>query len=456
MPPTPAQTSPKDIFSVSRLNRTVRGLLEDVFAQVWVEGEISNLRRISSGHWYFTLKDDQAQVGCAMFRGQNRLLRFSPKDGMQVLLRGRVGLYEARGNYQIVVEHMQQGGEGALLRAFEALKQRLDQEGLFSAENKRPLPSLPLRIGVITSAGGAALRDVLSVLQRRFPAIPVIVYPSAVQGQGAPAQLRDALARALQREECDVLLLTRGGGSMEDLWAFNDEALARAIYAADIPIVSAVGHEIDFTIADFVADQRAPTPSAAAELLSPDQDTIASALQRYQQRLQAIANRGLAQRRKQIESIEARLHRAHPGRRLEARAQRLDELSGRLQRALQAKLRQARQDVEALHARLHHRAPEHRIRHLEEHCSGLDARLRAALLSGMERRRHRLEKSMATLHVVSPLATLERGYAIVTRDRDGMPLQRADQVEVNETVSARLAHGELKCRVEQRVELKTP
>jgi exodeoxyribonuclease VII large subunit len=440
---------PKEIYSVSRLNRTVRGLLEDVFQQVWVEGEISNLRRIASGHWYFTLKDAQAQVSCAMFRGQNRLLRFSPRDGMQVLVRGRVGLYEARGNYQVVVEHMEEGGEGALLRAYEELKGRLDREGLFADDHKRPLPTLPRRIGVITSAGGAALRDVLSVLRRRFPAIPVLVYPSAVQGQEAPAQLRAALTRALQRQECDVLLLTRGGGSLEDLWAFNDEDLARLIHAAEIPIVSAVGHEIDFTIADFVADQRAPTPSAAAELLSPDQQSILTALQRYRQRIGTAMQRSIDQRNRQLQTLDQRLQRAHPGRRLEAGSQRLDELSERLQRLIQQRLQESSRRLESVQARLHQQDPGRRLQQLQEHGNGLDQRLRSALQAGMERRRFRLEKAMATLQVVSPLATLERGYAIVTRDQDDALLQRADQVEVGDTVRARLAHGELTCRVEQ-------
>jgi len=447
----PPSDRPKEIYSVSRLNRTVRGLLEDVFQQVWVEGEISNLRRISSGHWYFTLKDAQAQVSCAMFRGQNRLLRFSPRDGMQVLVRGRVGLYEARGNYQVVVEHMEEGGEGALLRAYEELKNRLDREGLFDDDHKRPLPSLPRRIGIITSAGGAALRDVLSVLRRRFPAIPVLVYPSAVQGREAPAQLRAALTQALQRRECDVLLLTRGGGSLEDLWAFNDEALARLIHAATIPIVSAVGHEIDFTIADFVADQRAPTPSAAAELLSPDQQGIITALQRYQQRIAVAMQRGIDQRSRLVLTLEQRLQRAHPGRRLEAGSQRLDELSERLQRLIAQRLQQSRRQLESLQGRLRQQDPSQHLQRLDEHCNGLEQRLHSALQGGMERRRFRLEKAMATLQVVSPLATLERGYAIVTRDQDDKLLQHADQVEVGDRISARLAHGELQCRVEKRI-----
>jgi len=443
-------SKPTDIYSVSRLNRTVRGLLEDVFDQVWVEGEISNLRRIASGHWYFSLKDDGAQVSCAMFKGQNRRLRFSPRDGMQVLVRGRVGLYEARGNYQIVVEHMEQGGEGALLRAFEELKQRLDKEGLFDDAHKQPLPTLPARIGIITSASGAALRDVLSVLKRRFPAIPVLVYPSAVQGQQAPEQLRDALRSAIQRQECDVLLLTRGGGSLEDLWAFNDEALARIIHASPIPIISAIGHEIDFTIADFVADQRAPTPSAAAELLSPDQRAFHATLQGYAERFHATMQRELNQRQRQLDGLDARLQRAHPGRRLEAHAQRLDELAQRLQRATEARLQRQQARVQALQVRLQAQAPQQRIGRLEEHNKHLESRLLAAMRSALQQRKHRLETAMSTLNVVSPLATLERGYAIITRPGDGTLIHSSKQVRTGDSISARLADGELDCRVEAR------
>lgn len=445
-PRSDGATGPREVYSVSRLNRTVRGLLEDLFDQVWVEGEVSNLRRISSGHWYFTLKDDQAQVSCAMFRNRNRLLRFSPSDGMQVLLRGRVGLYEARGNYQIVVDEMQQGGEGALRRAFEDLKQRLDREGLFAADRKRPLPLLPRAIGVITSPGGAALRDVLSVLRRRFPAIPVIVYPSAVQGRDAPRQLIDALHLALRRRECDVLLLTRGGGSLEDLWAFNDEDLARALYAADIPVVSAVGHEVDFTIADLAADQRAPTPSAAAELLSPDRAVMVLTLTRYRQRLQTGALRLLGDRRRLLDALHGRLQRAHPGRRLEARSQRVDELLLRLESALERRVARQRQRLDGLDHRLLRHHPGARLDRLAAHCDQLAARLRAATDQGLQRRRQRLAQATATLQAVSPLATLERGYAIVT-DAAGRTVQQAAQVSVGDAVSARLAAGELRCRV---------
>ena len=446
--PIPPTKKPKAIFTVSRLNRSVRGLLEDVFDQVWVEGEISNLRRIASGHWYFSLKDSTAQVSCAMFKGQNRKLRFSPGDGMQVVVRGRVGLYEARGNYQIVVESMQEGGEGALLRAFQQLKQRLDQQGLFDDAHKRPLPALPRCIGIITSVGGAALHDVLSVLRRRFPAIPVQVYPTAVQGAEAPAQIRAALASAIARADCDVLLLTRGGGSLEDLWAFNDEALARDIHACPIAIISAVGHQVDFTIADFVADQRAPTPSAAAELISPDQRAWQTHLQQYQQRLSRVIQQQSNAHRSRLQALQQRLQHAHPGRRLEARAQRLDELSLQLNRTIRDRLQQRRATLQASEARLLAQSPGQHLARLAERHRNLALRLGNAMRAALQRSHQQLDRLIATLNVVSPLATLERGYAILTRDKDQQLITRSQQLQPGEPITARLGSGRIGCRVE--------
>ncbi|MCP5022944.1 MAG: exodeoxyribonuclease VII large subunit, partial [bacterium] len=270
MPSSPSISAPqRDIYSVSRLNSEVRAVLDASFPLLWVEGEISNLARPSSGHIYFSLKDPHSQVRCAMFRMKRQRLRFEPENGMQVLVRARPNLYEARGDFQLSIEHMELGGEGLLRQAFEELKQRLDQEGLFDSGQKRPLPQFPRQIGVITSPSGAAIRDMISVLKRRLPAIPVVIYPVQVQGDRSAVDINQAVQLANRRSECDLLILTRGGGSLEDLMAFNDEQVARAIAASEIPIISAIGHEIDFTIADFVADQRAPTPSAAAELATP-------------------------------------------------------------------------------------------------------------------------------------------------------------------------------------------
>ena len=275
----------RDVYTVARLNREVRGLLEAGLPSIWIEGELSNFSRPASGHWYFTLKDEAAQVRCVMFRQRNQAIRVAPQDGMQVLLRARVGLYEPRGDFQLIVDHLEEAGEGVLRRRFEALKLALAAEGLFDAARKRELPRLPRCIGVVTSPSGAALRDVLQVLQRRFPAIPVLIYPVPVQGASAAREIAETLALADRRAEVDVLLLVRGGGSLEDLWAFNDESLARAIDHLTLPLISGIGHEVDFTIADFIADVRAPTPSAAAELAVPDSMALLAELAATTRRL---------------------------------------------------------------------------------------------------------------------------------------------------------------------------
>src|SRR5580700_5001795 len=294
---SPSARPDRDVYSVSRLNREVRTLLERGFGMIWLEGEISNFSRPSSGHWYFSMKDAGAQVRCAMFRQRNMLCAFTARDGQKVLLRARIGLYEPRGEFQLLVEHMEDAGLGALKRQFDELAAKLAAEGLFAPERKRPLPALPKRIGVITSPSGAAIHDILHVLARRFAAIPVLLYPVAVQGAAAAAEIIAALALAGRRAECDVLILARGGGSLEDLWAFNDEALARAIVASPIPVITGIGHEIDFTIADFAADVRAPTPSAAAELVVPDAEEWLAAFVRLSTRLQRGMRRSLDERR---------------------------------------------------------------------------------------------------------------------------------------------------------------
>jgi exodeoxyribonuclease VII large subunit len=297
---SPNSPPPREIFTISRLNREARVLLERGLGSLWLEGEISNLSRPSSGHWYFSLKDEAAQVRCAMFRQRNLLVRFPVRDGSHVLARGRVSLYEARGEFQVVVEHLEEAGEGLLRRRFEELKARLGAEGLFDSRHKQPLPRLPGRIGVITSPTGAALRDILHILRRRFPAVPVLIYPVAVQGEAAPREIEQALRLASARRDCDVLIVARGGGSLEDLWAFNDEAVARAIFACPIPIVSGVGHEVDFTIADLVADERAPTPSGAAERVVPDRAEWLRGFALASQRVQSATRRRLNELRNDL------------------------------------------------------------------------------------------------------------------------------------------------------------
>jgi len=439
----------RDIFTVSRLNRTVGHLLEGSFPLLWVEGELSNLARPSSGHWYFSLKDADAQVRCAMFRGRNQRLNFTPEDGMQLLVRAKVGLYEARGEFQMIVEHMEEAGDGALRRAFEALKQRLAAEGLFDDEQKLPVPSLPKRIGVITSPTGAAVRDIVSVLQRRFPAIPVIIYPVPVQGEGAAAKIAAMIETAEQRNECDVLLLARGGGSLEDLWAFNEEVVARAIHACTLPIVSGIGHEIDFTIADFVADQRAPTPSAAAELVSPDQEEWMADLQAYNAHFKMLMENRLSEQSQQLVWLGKRLQQQHPGTQLRQRAQRVDDLEQRFRLALRGQLRETRAGIAELRARLHRHIPEHRVAQLQTRFKTLRQRMQTAMSHKVDNRRQLLAATSRALDAISPLATLHRGYAIVSGIPGGEVLRGTKGVHPGDQVQARLANGKLICTVNE-------
>ena len=445
----PATATERDVYTVSRLNSEVRALLEGSFPLLWVEGEISNLARPSSGHLYFSLKDPNAQVRCAMFKGANRALGFTPANGMQVLARARVGLYEGRGEYQLIVEGMEESGEGALHRAFEQLKNRLAAEGLFAPEHKQAMPALPRQIGVITSPTGAALRDILHVLERRFAAIPVIIYPVPVQGKSAAGDIARMIRLASQRKECDVLILARGGGSLEDLWSFNEEIVARAIYNCAIPIVTGIGHEIDFTIADFVADQRAPTPSAAAELVSPDGAEWLQKIKRLDARLLTLTRNRLRQQIQTLKWLNGRLVQQHPGRRLQQQGQRLDELEQRLTRAQRSLLRDRLATLAELRARLRQYSPSHRVARSEAHRYQLMQRLRAAMRLKLERQRTQLESLMRALDTVSPLATLRRGYAIVTDYPDGGVVRRAADVQVGEQVQAKLGEGRLICEVRE-------
>ena len=484
----------RDVFTVSRLNATVRSLLDRSLGLVWVEGELSNLAQPSSGHWYFTLKDRDAQLRCAMFRLRNASVGFAPKAGQHVLVRGRVGLYEARGDYQLIVEHMEDAGLGALRREFERLKQQLESEGLFALERKRPLPQIPRRIGIITSRSGAAIRDILHVLARRFPAAPVLIYPASVQGHEAVPTLVRALQTAGARAECDVLIIARGGGSLEDLWAFNDERLARVISDCPIPVVSGVGHEVDFTICDFVADVRAPTPSAAAELVVPDRRAYLETLVRHEQRLHALMQRELRATAARFDGMSLRLSLLHPGVQLQQHAQRLDELETRMAASMQrglkaglahvasmelrfrlvhpgARLRQQQQRlaqlsqqlaasmryqiedrsgrIAELAAQLEQASPAHRLREHDLRQESLSARLNHAMQQNVARAAHRLALAQRALDAVSPLATLGRGYAIVTRT-DGKVIIDSKQVEAGEEIEARLGKGRIRALVTGR------
>lgn len=440
------QSSQPPVYSVSQLNRAVRTLLEGKFPLIWVEGEISNLTRPASGHMYFSLKDEQAQVRCAMFRNRNMLLRFKPENGMQVKVRARVSLYEGRGEFQLIAEHLEEAGYGALQRAFELLKQKLSEEGLFAEAHKQPLPEFPCRVGVITSATGAALRDILHVLKRRFPLLPVLIYPVPVQGDGAAPAIVQALENASRTKACDILILARGGGSLEDLWAFNEESVARAIHACSLPVITGIGHETDFTIADFVADQRAPTPSAAAELVSPNQDEILNQFISYNKYLIDLINRITKQKERDITHLRARLLQQHPQRRMEQLALRIDELDQRLHRGWDNALRHQHSRLTGLRQSLQLHNPAKRLQQLRAELEKLRLRLDQGITLRLRSTINRLTEAGRALDAYSPLATLDRGYALITRDQT--LIKSISQVSPGDTVTARLTDGKMKCRIE--------
>lgn len=391
-----------EILTVSQLNEQARLTLEEYFKIIWITGEISNLAKPSSGHFYFSLKDEHAQIRCAFFRNNHRRITFNLENGQHVLIQAQVSLYEARGDYQLIIQQIEIAGVGALQIAFEQLKKNLKKEGLFSTEFKKEIPSLPKQIGVITSASSAALRDILKVLKRRFASIPVVVYPTMVQGDKAAPQVIAAIKTANERNECDTLIITRGGGSLEDLWPFNEELVARAIFNSEIPIITGIGHEIDFTIADFVADQRAATPSAAAEWASPDKSE-------WQQQINNILNQ--------------------------------------LRHTMKSTLRHYRIHVDSLNKRLQH--PGKRLHDYFIQMNTLKHRLITAITYETKYQQQRLATLSQSLHALSPLKTLDRGYAIVTKTRTQKILHKASEVKIGETVIAQLAKGNLDCRVEK-------
>ena len=437
-------------ITVSQLNRRVKALLEQGLTRLWIEGELSNIARPASGHLYFTLKDDSAQIRAAFFRGRQRGGSTTGfKNGDKVLAFGQVSLYEARGDYQLIVEQVEPAGEGALKQQFERLKKKLHAEGLFDEDHKRPLPKLPTRIGVITSPSGAAVRDVLNVLGRRFPLVPVVIYPAAVQGASAPAELVAALDAAERRAECDVLILCRGGGSLEDLMAFNDEGLARRIAAAHIPVVSAVGHEIDVTIADFVADVRAPTPSGAAELVVPDQQAWRRAVAAAETRLLRLGRRAVEAQAQTLDWLSRRLYAGSPARRVERQQDRLRIATGRLVAGMRAELSGQRRLLLTQRSQLLAASPAIAVQRLLTRLAAARQNLAAVGRNWLGNRGHRLALAARALHSVSPLATLERGYAIVTDAKSGKILSDARQADTGDTIEARLASGRLRASVNE-------
>ena len=432
--------SERQIFSVSQLNRSVRHLIETQLPLLWVEGEISNFARPASGHWYLTLKDDQAQVRCAMFRNSNQRVGFKPANGTQVLVRCRAGLYEGRGEYQLVIEHMEEAGFGALQRQFEQLKQKLSDEGLFDNQHKKPMPDSVSHIGVITSATGAAVKDVLSVLERRFPSIKVSIFPTAVQGEQAAKQIVEAIGNANQLGQCDALIVGRGGGSLEDLWPFNEEVVARAIFASAIPIVSAVGHEVDFTIADFVADLRAPTPSAAAELLSPDGEDILNQFEGFEILLTEAVGRKIAQLGQRADYLKKRLR--HPGHKLQEQSQHLDHLDIRLRRGINGRLEQQRQRMNRVQSQLARVHPGEAIGDYHQLVTRYVKQMSRSVKQQLEVKRSKTGQAMHLLDTVSPLKTLGRGYSII-RDADDGVIKSVASVTEGDVLRGQLADGEV-------------
>jgi exodeoxyribonuclease VII large subunit len=419
-------TNQRAIYTPSELNREAKLHLEAGFSGIWLEGEISNLSRPASGHLYFSLKDDRAQIGCALFRSDAMKLAFRPQDGQLVRARGRLSLYEPQGRYQLIAEHMEEAGEGRLRAAFEALKAQLEREGLFAPEHKQALPAYPQRISVITSPSGAVIRDIVHVLERRWPLAAVRLYPVPVQGKEAPAAICRALHAANRHGWGQAIILGRGGGSLEDLWGFNDEAVARAVFASAIPVISAVGHETDFSISDFVADVRAPTPSAAAELLAPDQDALRRSFQLLEQRLARRVQDTLQRLAQQQDHLAHRLSRQHPVYRLQQFGQTLDQYRARLaasgKRLVSPKALAVAQQQERLYAAARRLLPE---------------------------RQHRLAELARTLHALSPLPTLERGYAVVTQTQTGRVISSIGDVSAGDAISAQLHDGRIHSTVER-------
>ena len=441
-------TDDRKALTPSQLNALARNLLEDAFPLIWVEGELGNLSRPSSGHLYFTLKDDRAQVRCALFKPKSQWLKFTPREGLRVLARGRLTLYEARGDYQLILDTMEEAGEGALRRAFEQLKAKLQAEGLFDQGRKRPLPSHVRRLGVLTSPSGAAVRDVLSVLRRRFPLVEVDILPVPVQGDTAAAQIVRMLQAAGRSGRYDALLITRGGGSLEDLWAFNDEALARAIAASPVPVVSAVGHEVDVSLADFAADLRAPTPSVAAELLVPDRADLAAHLRAQARRLHAIHERLLRHATQRTDRAALRLQALQPQARLDALRRRQADALRRLHAAWAQADERRRARLRHAAAVLHASRPQRRLALLRDRLQSLAPRPQSATVRGLQRRALQLQGLARSLEAVSPLATVARGYSILQHE-DGRIVRSTNDAQAGEALNARLRDGVLRVRVER-------
>ena len=431
-----------NIYSVSQLNQSVRLMLENQLGAVWLTGEISNFSQPVSGHWYLSLKDENAQVRCAMFRMKNLRVSFRPTNGMQVLVRANVSLYEPRGDYQLIIESMHLAGEGLLMQQFEALKLKLAAEGLFAQHLKKNLPHFSKAVGIITSKTGAALQDILHILQRRDPSLKIIIYPTAVQGKDAATEIAQMIELANQRQEVDVLIVGRGGGSLEDLWCFNEEMVARAIFHSHLPVISAVGHETDVTIADFVADLRAPTPSAAAELVSRNQTELLQQLQYRRQRLEIALDRLFAEKQQKLRHRSLRLHNQHPQAQLRIQQQLITQLSHRLQQTLRHHWQKTAENLTALSMRLYKNPLPLRLQQYEQQLAQLKVRLNSHMNLTLSLQQKQLAHLCGKLDSLSPLKVLARGYSI-TQNQQNLTIRSMKDVNVGEQIKTRLPDGDI-------------
>ncbi|WDE12700.1 exodeoxyribonuclease VII large subunit [Thalassomonas haliotis] len=438
--------SRQNILQVSELTKKVRFILESELNTVWLTGEISNFVAAGSGHWYLSLKDARSQVRCAMFKGNNQRVRLQPKNGQQVLVKARVSLYEPRGDFQLILEQMEDAGDGLLRQQFEQLKNRLNAEGLFAQQTKQLLPDNIKTVGIVTSPTGAAVKDILTVLKRRNPAIGAVIYPALVQGEYAVNDICHAISQANSRNECDVLIVGRGGGSLEDLWSFNEEAVVRAVFQSKIPTISAVGHEIDTTLSDYVADFRAPTPSAAAELVSQDKSELLDKLDALKHRLTIAARRELSDRQKVSFNLHHRLNQVHPQQQLQSQQQKSDELALRLKQAILRAQQGFSLAPQQLNARLLHLSPQKRIADMSQAREQNEQRLSYAIKRIYRQKGEQFASIIEQLHIVSPLATLARGYSIV-RDEKGNILRDSQQVKGGDEIAVQLSKGQIKARV---------
>lgn len=440
------QQNQQHILKVSELTKKVRFMLESELNTVWLCGEISNFVAASSGHWYLSLKDSKSQVRCAMFKGSNRRVRVKAGNGQQVLVRAKVSLYEPRGDFQLIIEHMESAGEGLLRQQYEQLKSKLNQQGLFDEHHKKPIPKHIHCVGIVTSPTGAAVQDILSVLKRRNPSIEIIIYPALVQGEYASNDISQAILKANQRNECDVLIVGRGGGSLEDLWSFNEEIVVQAIYKSQIPVISAIGHEIDTTLSDYVADKRAPTPSAAAEIVSQDTNELLDKIRLNKHRLQKVITSNLQQQRYQYNVLKQRLARVHPEQQLLVQQQRSDELSLRLKRVIKREIARFSQQPYSLNERLQYLSPLNNIFALQQNIVQYQQRIIHTIQGQHQQKSERFVHLIEQLQLVSPLATIARGYSI-SKDKKGKVIRSIKQVNVGDEINIQLTDGHIHTKV---------